>query len=216
MNDTEIEEVYSTKFLGIHLDRGLTWGCHVDSVCSKLASGIYVLRNLAKYCPTQILMTAYYGLIYPHLSYGVVLWGGCANTHFSRIFILQKQAVRILAKLQWGESCRPAFKNLKLLTLPCLYILETSLYFKSKCTPIRGSDIHFYETRGRDNYRTGRHRTVVSERLPSQSGVLFLNKLPNSIKNATMPKAFKTRLKAVLISNSFYSVDEFMAHSWET
>ncbi len=118
--------------------------------------------------------------------------------------------------MQWGESCRPAFKNLKLLTLPCLYIFETALFFKSKCNPIRGSDIHSYDTRGRDNYRSGRHRTVVFERLPSQAGARFVNKLPNSIKNAVMPKAFKSRLKTALISEAFYSTDEFMAHIWET
>ncbi len=152
LDDTEVEEVYSTKFLGIHLDRGLTWDCHVDSVCGKLASGIYVLRQLSEYCPIQVLMTAYYGVIYPHLAYGLALWGSCSNTHFSRIFILQKKAIRTIAKLQRRESCRPAFKNLKLLTLPCLYILETCLLFKSKCDPIRGSDLHSYETRGRENY----------------------------------------------------------------
>ena len=54
LDDTEIEEVYSTKFLGIHLDRGLTWESHVDSVCGKLASGIYVLRQLSEYCPINV------------------------------------------------------------------------------------------------------------------------------------------------------------------
>ncbi|KAG8313243.1 hypothetical protein J6590_006803 [Homalodisca vitripennis] len=109
-------------------------------------------------------------------------------------------------------SCRLAFRKLKLLTVPCLYILETSMFFKSKCNLIRGSDIHSYETRGRDNYRTGRHRTVVHERLPSQSGAQFVNKLPNFIKSAAMLKAFKTRLKSALLSEAFYNTDEFMAH----
>ncbi|KAG8285759.1 hypothetical protein J6590_074122 [Homalodisca vitripennis] len=44
-------------------------------VCSKLASGIYVLISLVKYCPIQVMMTAYYGLFSPHLTYGLVLWG---------------------------------------------------------------------------------------------------------------------------------------------
>ena len=71
--DIHLQYVESTKFLGIHLDRGLTCGCQVDKVCSKLYSGIYDLRQLSKYCPIQVLLTAYYGIIYPHLSYGVAL-----------------------------------------------------------------------------------------------------------------------------------------------
>lgn len=40
-----------------------------------------------------------------------------------------------------------------------------------------------YATRDRDNYQTGRHRSVVFERFPSQAGAQFLNKLTNSIKS---------------------------------
>ncbi len=93
---------------------------------------------------------------------------------------------------------------------------KTCLLFKSKCEGMRGIDIHSHETRGRENYRTGRHRTVVNERLLSQAGVHLVNKLPNSIRSALMPKAFKLRLKQSLIANAFYSSDEFMAHNWET
>ncbi|KAG8280991.1 ATPase Cu transporting protein 7B [Homalodisca vitripennis] len=39
LEETEIEEVYSTKFLRIHLDRGLTWDSHIDNICTKLSSG---------------------------------------------------------------------------------------------------------------------------------------------------------------------------------
>ncbi|KAG8253552.1 hypothetical protein J6590_032350 [Homalodisca vitripennis] len=80
----------------------------------------------------------------------------------------------------------------------------------------RGRDIHGYESRGRDNYRTGRHRTVVYEHLPSQAGVQFINRLPNSMKNAQTAKASKARLKRFLVSKAFYSVDEFLAFNWET
>ncbi|KAG8246743.1 hypothetical protein J6590_077948 [Homalodisca vitripennis] len=46
-----------------------------------------------------------------------------------------------------------------------------------------GQDIHMHETRGRDDYRTERHRTVVYEHLRSQAGDNFLNRQLNSIKN---------------------------------
>ncbi|KAG8295809.1 hypothetical protein J6590_072046 [Homalodisca vitripennis] len=64
--------------------------------------------------------------------------------------------------------------------------------------PTRGQDIHTYETRGRANYRTRRHR------------------LPNSIKHAPTPKALKTRLKRFLVSQAFYNAGEFLAFDWET
>ncbi|KAG8305331.1 hypothetical protein J6590_072037 [Homalodisca vitripennis] len=66
-----------------------------------------------------------------------------------------------------------------------------------------------YETHGRANYRTGRHRTVVYERLPSQACVHFLNRLPKSIKNAPTPKALKTRLKRFLVSQAFYNAGPY-------
>ncbi|KAG8290499.1 hypothetical protein J6590_080329 [Homalodisca vitripennis] len=61
----------------------------------------------------------------------------------------------------------------------------------------------------KNNYRTGAHRTVLFERLPSQAGVLFLDRLPNSLKNAPMSKAIKARLKSTLVANSFYNPDEW-------
>ncbi|KAG8289752.1 hypothetical protein J6590_097982 [Homalodisca vitripennis] len=70
--DSILQEVYRSKFL----DRRLTWNDYIDHLCAKRSSNIYVLRSLA---PTQGLMTAYYDLIYPHLCYGLVLCGACAN-----------------------------------------------------------------------------------------------------------------------------------------
>lgn len=71
--------------------------------------------------------------------------------------------------------------------------------------PLRGTSVHAYETRGMDDYWTGRHRTVTFENVPSQTGVRFLNKLPNSVKSATLPKAFKTLHKYALIAEAFYN-----------
>lgn len=64
-----------------------------------------------------------------------------------------------------------------------LYFGDVSI-FHSKCNLIRGSDIYSYETRGRHNYRTGRHGIVVHDRFTMVSGVNFVNELPNFIKSA--------------------------------
>lgn len=215
-NDTILQEVESAKFLGIHFDRSLTWAGHVDHICAKVSSGVYALRKLSKFCPAQVLLMAYFGLIHSHLTYGIPVWGGCSSTLFLRIFRLQKKAVRIISKLKCRESCKQAFVELRLLTLPCLYILETTLQCMTKCHLTRGSDIHTYGTRGKDKYRTGQHRTAIYERLPSQAGASFINSLPDSMKNVPGPKALKARLKSFLIQKAFYSVEEFLQYNWES
>lgn len=50
-------------------------------VCSKFSSGIHALRKLSKE-----LMTAFYGVIYPHLLELIKNVGGCADANLSIIF----------------------------------------------------------------------------------------------------------------------------------
>ncbi|XP_046660183.1 BTB/POZ domain-containing protein 6-B-like isoform X3 [Homalodisca vitripennis] len=114
LNDMVIDEVLSTKFLGIHIDKGLSWEKHLDVACARMSSGIYTLRKLAEFCGIHLLKIAYYGLVYPHMSYGITLWGGCANVHFQRCFVLQRKAVRIVAKMGIRKSCRDYFRELDL------------------------------------------------------------------------------------------------------
>uniref|UniRef100_A0A1B6LVS9 Reverse transcriptase domain-containing protein n=1 Tax=Graphocephala atropunctata TaxID=36148 RepID=A0A1B6LVS9_9HEMI len=191
VDDVFLEEAESVKFLGMYLDRGLTWDDHIESICSKVASGIYVLRNLAKFCFMDVLKMAYFGLIHPRLTYGLRLWGSCSKYKFERVFRSQKKAVRILSKLNSRESCKETFRELGLLTLPCLYILEVTLYCRFKCELLQGRDVHQYGTRGRDSFRIEQHRTTAFEHLPSQVGVRLINRLPEGIKQLNDPNKIK-------------------------
>ncbi|KAG8330551.1 hypothetical protein J6590_060699 [Homalodisca vitripennis] len=115
-----------------------------------LPSGIYVLISLAKYCPPQVLMTAYYGFIYPTLP---TVWycGVPVQTN--------KSLVEKTSKILVVDSADSL-------------LFEITLFCMSKCAMTTGQDIHSYETRDRGNYWTGKHRTVVYEHLPSQAVVV--------------------------------------------
>lgn len=80
----------------------------------------------------------------------------------------------------------------------------------------QGPYIHDYQTRGRYNYRTRPHRTVVYEHLLPQPGVHLFYRLPQFFKDATTLKASKTRLKGFIDAQAFYSGDDFFAFDWET
>lgn len=92
---------------------------------------VYVLRELSKYFPIQVVITAYEGLIYQHLSYelfcGVRVGGGAQTQIIPKYSNLKK--IRKFYKFQGRESCRQAFKNLQLLTLLCLYTLLKRVFF---------------------------------------------------------------------------------------
>lgn len=215
VDDVILDVTDSTTFLGMYLDEGLTWNNHVDKVCSKITSAIHALRSLSKTCTLEVLKMAYFGLIYSHLSYGIRLWGSCSKQQFLRVFRLQKKAVRIIFGLDYRESCRSAFRELGLLTLPSLYIFEVILYCHTKCTLEQGMQIHNYETRSRTNFRPQQHRTSAHAHLPKQVGVRLINVLPGELKNNQNLNQFKARLKRLLVSGVFYSVDEFLANRWD-
>ncbi|KAG8316192.1 hypothetical protein J6590_057389 [Homalodisca vitripennis] len=143
-------------------------------------------------------------------------WCHCLVSRVSGGNIMIARTTPHQARRRSTKSCREAFKKLQFLTLPCLYILAKTMFCMLKCVLTRGRDIHMYETRGRANYRTRRHRTVVYERLSPQLGVHFLNRLPNSIKDAPTPKVLKTRLERFLVSQAFYNAGECLAFDWET
>ncbi len=198
VDDICLEQVESTKFLGIYIDQGLTWKDQINGTCKRVSSGIFGLRILAKSCSEQVLRMAYFGLIFPHLSYGIKLWGGCSNVLFKRLFRLQKEAVRIISKARFRESCRVIFKETGLLTLPCLYILDVILYCQTNKVFIKSRITHNYETRGKENLQNVHHRTTKFENLPMQVGIKLFNRLPNDLKQLDNPKHLKLELNTCL------------------
>ena len=153
---------------------------------------------------------AYYGLIHPHISYGVALWGSCSKASFQRIFKLQKKAIRIIMKLKPRDSCREIFKELNILPFPCVYIYETIVFCRLKCDLVRGRDVHEHNTRGRDDPRIAQHRLKIHENLPSQAGVRLMSRLPDNIKSQNNTLSFKRNLKRYLEDHCFYTVEEWM------
>ncbi|KAG8306238.1 hypothetical protein J6590_051582 [Homalodisca vitripennis] len=56
---------------------------------------------------------------------------------------------------------------------------------------VPGSDVHGYNTRGRDNLRVQSQRTMAYEQLSSQVGVKVINRLPECIKELVTKKRLK-------------------------
>ena len=63
----------------------------------------------------KILVKIYYALIYPFLTYGILIWGNTHETTVKPSFILQRKAVRIITFSKLVSCSSPLFKSLGLI-----------------------------------------------------------------------------------------------------
>ena len=71
------------------------------------------MNKLKNIFPHQILQTLYNSLIHPHFIYGLYIW----ELSSKRLSILQKNAVKILARRPYISHTTSIFKDLKILKL---------------------------------------------------------------------------------------------------
>ena len=114
-------------------------------------------KKTREVCGIDSARLVYFAYFHSIMSYGVLFWGRGAD--WSRVFILQKRAIRTIKGMQPRESCRDTFRELGILTLPCVYILECLLYSYRNLpnTPLN-SDQHNHDTRSKGNIRAIGHR----------------------------------------------------------
>ena len=122
VNNVSLERVDYTKFLGIVIDSGLTWSMHTLAVQNKVAQGTAILFRTRKFLNKCTLLMLYYSLIYPHLMYGVEVWGKCSPLYLNKIIKAQKRAVKALTFSKLRDPSAPIFRNLELLTFSKIYV----------------------------------------------------------------------------------------------
>ena len=148
IQDEPLEINENNRFLGILLDNSLKFHNHILALREKLASGCYAVRVVAKELGPEAAKLAYFSLVESHMRYGIAFWGCCSQYLFNSVFILQKRAIRYVCRKTHRETYRPLFKDLKVLTLCCLFILETTcLIYKKFGMQLKGNLNKPYNTR---------------------------------------------------------------------
>lgn len=211
IENSKIQNVEQTKFLGLIVDENLTWNSHIETIQNKISSGLYILRNMSMFCSVETLKMIYYAHIHSHISYGIVLYGATSNSNLSTILILQKKALRIILKLNYIDSVKEHFAKLGILTVFGLYILETVMVVRAAedKLPKLGSN-HQYLTRHRNEIAVLKHSLEFFKKNPCSTGLKFYNKVPQKIKAVKNFKLFKEKFKKYLIERAIYSFEEYL------
>lgn len=207
IRNSEVARASSAKFLGIIVDERLSFAEHVESVCSKISRAVGALRRVSSLVPVTLMRTLYFTLIYPHLIYGVVVWGNCGVTSICRVKSLHRRAVRLLPCERGG--CPFSFNNIfdfeqlyqyfSLIKLFRILKLGEHRYFFDRIADFQTS--HLYPTRFKTEEKINPpiyRKTKCNSFFLTQS-VKFWNKLSVEVRNSTSLYAFKRSLKNILI-----------------
>jgi hypothetical protein len=92
IDNKHILTVKETKFLGLIIDKTLTWKEHIDYIIPKLSSACYVMRTVKPHVSHNTLNIIYYSYFHLVMNYGLLFWG--SSTESIKIFKLQKKMIR--------------------------------------------------------------------------------------------------------------------------
>lgn len=204
----KVEVTQHVKFLGLQIDSNLNWNLHKASVCRKLSSMCFAMHTVKSQCSLEVVLALYFSCVQSVLAYGIIFWGNSSN--WIKVFKLQKKIIRIINGKDHRSPCRPLFKELNILSFPCLYIYKTILFSMHNISHNLNHNIHTHYTRSHNNIHTTTHRTIAYSQSPFYSGIKLLNSLPPDLRTIESKNLFKMKLKKYLIKNSFYSIEEFL------
>ena len=83
LNNSILDRLSSTRYLGVYLDDNLNWSAHVGYVSRKLSRYVPVIFKVRQCLTRKSLKLLYNSLIYPHLIYCNTVWGSARNSHIS-------------------------------------------------------------------------------------------------------------------------------------
>ena len=88
--------VLQYKYLGLVIDCFLSWQDHIDYISSKISKSVNIITKLKRHVTKQSLVSIYYALVYPYLTYGCVLWGNNYEAPLAQLVKLQNKVVRVI------------------------------------------------------------------------------------------------------------------------
>ena len=210
INGLALSQVVSTKFLGVHVDQHLTWTDHIQFISAKIAKNVGILSRASHLLPKYIRLQLYYSLVYPYFTYCNLVWASNYASRLNKLVLLQKRAVRIIARAPRGSHTGPLFSDLQILRFCEINKLQVCDFFYRfehnllpnvyRCFFQQGSDVHPYNTRNSRSYRSVQAHSNSRRFCIRFMGPAIWNSLPLNIKQAPNLHIFKKMLRSYLIN----------------
>lgn len=211
INNILIKREQSVKYLGIYLDEKLNWKTHIDSVCTKLIQLTGASSYISQFIHKNNLLQIYYAYIFPHIKYGIEVYGSAPKYTLKKLQATQTRLLKILLGRGRRESATNMFKEMQILSCRQIYELHLSVFvYKQQHCLLPTIFDNFYvlvknvgrrETRQSQNIFLHKYRTSQGQKTIKFNGGKLWNKLPMEIKLAPSLTVFKSKCKYYILDN---------------
>jgi len=190
INGINIDTVNNFRYLGIILEPTLKFNSHVNEVCSRMTSRMYLINRHKKLFSTTWSATS---LVISLSDYGLPVWGNLTETSYCRLhrLMIRLGTLVILPHLRNRISPQDLLEKLNWLTVKEQYVLY-SLKFIYKHIICKSSLTRCFPefvklesaTRQKNDFVVPRLKTVFGTTSIFYQGIKLWNSLSSTIKNS--------------------------------
>ena len=183
------------KYLGMILDKNLSFKNHIDQIIIKISKTVGMIAKLRHFLPHKTLIQIYNSLIGPYLSYAIAVWGCADKCHINKILILQKRALRFIYFAKQRDHAIPFFLDAGILPISFLYYENICALMHDVCHEraprnitdlfIDTKSIHSYNTRSSasHNFYIKPSKLQIQLKAFSRLGARIWNEIPTSLRD---------------------------------
>ena len=117
IDNHELTQVNSAKYLGVMIDHKLNWIEHISYVKRIMSKGIGTMYKARQFLTKKALLMLYHAYIFPYMTYCIEVWGCASQTQLNCLFLLQKKIIRIMNFSHYLAHTNPLFLSMEVLQI---------------------------------------------------------------------------------------------------
>jgi hypothetical protein len=200
----------SFKLLGVMLDEYLSFDAHINNLCVKISKSLFCMNRIKNFVNPASMKMLYFAMVHSHLVYCINFYG-CANkTTLNKLFLKQKEAIRIMSNVGYRDHTSPLFLNHKILPLEKLIKMSNLKFmhcFVNNRLPFSFNEMWIsnrvrnpaLQLRNADDLYVPPHRFETVKRFPYFTFPKLWNDEPAS-KYTQSKKTFCASIKSALLA----------------
>ena len=126
MDQEPVSKIKHIGYLGIEVNKFLSWEEHISALITKVSRTIGMLLHGKRYLPLTTVYSMYENIIEPHFRFCCSVWGVCSATSLNKLQKLQNRATRIATSSPYDASFQPLLGKLGWQTIRELIDMESA------------------------------------------------------------------------------------------